>query len=240
MSGSADLKSNLRPRDQEMLGMGVALETDAHQLANGAAPAVGGDQPGAAVLRHSVRRPAGHAYPVLVLRDPGHLVLEQERGPVDLAEPVVEPADQLELLALQPVGVAGVAGEHRQVELGDPALLPVAELPDRADQPHPDHRVRRAALLQQVERRRVDRRGPVVDHDAGLLLEHGYGKAGARQQIRRHGPDRSAARDQNSVGRLRHVAPSRRRHARILRKAVPRYGPSGLLGMRAKTCNPSP
>src|SRR5262249_27005726 len=113
-------------------------------------------------------------------------VAEQQADVGDRPQPPMRPVHELELLALEPVGVARVAAEYREVELRDAAALTVAILHGRGLEAHGDERLGRAATLEQVERRRMKRRRPVVDDGRGLALEHGDRNALEREGERRN------------------------------------------------------
>ncbi len=197
-----------RAGDDEMLGMGIAVESDAEFLAHRRAAAVCGDQPLACKLGRSVGPLAGYGHAVVGLRQPRDPVAEDDLRTIDLVEPAVEIIDELELLALKPVGVVRILFEHRQVEFGDAPLLPVAELPGRAFQAALDEGLGDPRPLQQVERRRMERRCAVVELHALLRFYHGDRNAAPCEKIGGSGPHGTAARDQYSFGvSCRHFEP---------------------------------
>jgi hypothetical protein len=188
-----------RAGDEEVLGVGEALEADVHRLADLAPAAVGGDEE---VARE--RLPAGRTIDldldaVVALSHADHAVLEREFRAGNLRELAVEPVDELELLALQTVRMAGVVLQRGEVELGDLAPFAVAELAHRRDETHSEQRAFRPAFLQQVERGRMEGRGAVVELDARFALEHGDRDARAREEQRRERADRTAAGDDHAI-----------------------------------------
>ena len=182
-----------------MLGIGEAREADAERAPHGAAPAIGGDQIVAAKDLRSLGGAGGDADAVVVLRDLDRLVAEPQLDAGDRGQALIGPAHQLELLALQAIGMPRVPAQERQVEFGDLALAPVAVLHHRADQSHAQKRRGRAAFLEQIERRRMEGRGAIVENDFALALEHGHGNAALGEQQRRKRADRPAADDDHPI-----------------------------------------
>ncbi len=125
----------------------------------------------------------------------------------DVLQPRVQHLRQAPLLALQPVGVIRVAGQKPQIEGGDHAAAPVAELPGRTDETDRDHPVDDAESLEHVERRWMEGRGAQIARQIRRAFDERDRNSGVREQGCGHQPDRPRADDDDPI-RLR------RRHAR--------------------------
>ena len=99
------------------------------------------------------------------------------------------------MLALQPIGMAGFAFEHREIEHRAVAGRMQADLPVRAGDAALEHHVGDPERLQHVERGRMEGRGPQVAHDCALGLDNRHGYLLLGEQQRDAKPDRPAAGD---------------------------------------------
>jgi len=183
--------------DEEALGIGVALELDAHAAPYRAPGAVGADQViGLDLVRRAVDR-EGRAHAVSVLRDRLHARLEVESHVRHRLELGLDLLRKLPLLALQAEGVVGVAGQQLHVELGDHALLTVALLRVARHQALRHEGLGQAVGRQHVQRGRVEGRGAQVEVELRRGLDHRHLHPGTRQHERRHQAHGPRARDQD-------------------------------------------
>ena len=109
--------------------------------------------------------------------------------------------DQLQAVALQRVGEAGVAGQHGVVEhrygLGV-AAVPVMH--QGGHQPAALEALVQADVVEHLQRGRVDRAGPAnLVEEIDQPLDHQHPVAAAGQRQRQHQSHRTGASDQHSV-----------------------------------------
>ena len=190
-----------------MFGIGEALEIDVERLADGAAAAVRRDHEIGGKGALAIWRVRANHDLVLALAKVGDRMAEQQAHAGNGHEPRVHPVHQLELLALEPIGVPRVVAENREVELGDAAALAVAILHGRGLEAHGDQRLRHAAVLEQVEGRRMECRCPVIDDRRGLALEDRDGNARAGEDECRDRAYRPAADDHHAIVLAFHGVP---------------------------------
>jgi len=116
--------------------MGPAREIDAELLAHERPATVAGDRIVGGERHRAVRRLGRHGNGIVILRDADHAMPEAQDCGRRLDERAVGPADQLELLALQPERIGGVLAQQCEVEFGDLAEPAVAVLHRRRLQAH--------------------------------------------------------------------------------------------------------
>ena len=182
---------------EEALRVGVALELDVLAAPHGAPGAIGPDQMAGVDL---VRLPVdghGRTHAVTVLHhrlDAGLEVKTHVRHRVQLG---LDQLRQLPLLALQPEGVVGVAGQQLHVELGDHALLAVPLLGVARDQALADQCVGQPVAGQHVERGRVKGGGAQVHAEMRGSFDHRHAHPFARQHERTDKAHRAGASNQD-------------------------------------------
>ena len=190
--GCAHHQKPLRPSEP--------VEGDVQGLADVAAGAVGAHQEkaleapgGAAVLgyhRGDARRVFFH---------PGHFAGEEHFRPGHARQLLVQQPVELELLALEPVGVRRDVGDASEVELGDAArALPV--LKGGGLEPHGQKIVQHPGGGQHVEGGRMEGGGPQRFRQRGLCFQHGHRHPVLRQVQRHHEPHGSGSRHQHAIG----------------------------------------
>ena len=99
-----------------------------------------------------------------------------------LAQFLLEEPHQLPLLALHAIGMIGVARQHGQIERRNRPGLPIAKLPGRRLQSHLDHAGHDAELVQQIQRRGMERRSAQLHHELRLGRNKHGGNAAAPQR----------------------------------------------------------
>jgi hypothetical protein len=92
------------------------------------------------------------------------------------------------------------------VELGDQLLAgPIPELKDRRHQADTRHVGVEAVLAQQIERRRMRRRGARVGLQAAIVVEQPNWQSAPAEEPGAKEPDRPAAGDEDSAFLFRHA-----------------------------------
>ena len=186
-----------RAGDQPLVGIGEAVETDAERAADDARGAVGGDQVIARV-RFVARRPAhGDAHAVVVLIDAGDRVVEEQFDLGPVPQRLGGDAGQLELLALQPVGMVRQVRQAGEIEGRMVAAAAVAKLVGRRFQAHLQQPPGQPQRRQHVEGGRMEGRGPEVHRQVGFGLEDGDPDTGPGQDQRRDAAGGPGAGDQD-------------------------------------------
>ena len=158
-----------------------AFEGNAQKPAHGTAPAVRADQEIALEGPRSFGRLRDHLH---IVRADAHFHDVVRNAPLragDAHQLPVTPARELVLFAVNAVRMARVVLQHAEVEFGDQALLAIAVLHQRKNQPL-GHQLRRgAAFLQQLQGRRMPGGSAVFRAQLRVPLEHHDRDAGARQ-----------------------------------------------------------
>ena len=101
---------------------------------------------------------------------------------------------------MQPIRIWREVGEEAEIELGDGAATPVANLPGPDGNARRDHLLRDAVRFEHFERRWMKRAGARIDRERRFLLDHDDGYSSARQAERDREPDRSGAGDKHAIG----------------------------------------
>ena len=197
--------------------VGHAVEGQPQRLADGAAGPVGGHGEIGAVFG-AVGQPDDGAVAEVGGRDDraSELQLDQRIGP----EPLGQYLAELELLALQPVGVGGDVGDGGQVESGrHPApQVPVGEVAGL--QPPGDQLADDAQFVEQVEGGRMEGGSPQLQGQFRLGLHQGDRRAPPGQHRGGHAPDRPGP--DHDHPRPRHPSGALQDSGRAVRAGPPR------------------
>jgi hypothetical protein len=199
------LEGHARRDEQRGLGIGLPLEAQADGLAREAARAVRAEEKAGPHLLPLCGRD-GHA--LLVLRQVRKRCPETKGYPGFTLEARQEGEGELPLLALQPIGMPRLPGEHREIEDGALAARVQADLPIGADEPLGHEFARDAERLQHVEGRRMKGGRAQVAHDLRLRLEHLDVEPGAREEEGGAEADRARPRDDDLGVARSHPKPS--------------------------------
>jgi hypothetical protein len=196
-----------RGEHDEALRPGEAFERNAGAPAHRAAPAIGADQIGGAVLRDRAAAVTHlHRDRVRALRHIDYLMIEQHFDVRERAQTVEQKSCSLELLALHDKGMPRVVLKNGVIELRDQLLAwPVPELKDRRDQANARHVGVEVVLGEEIKRGWMRGRGPRVGLQAAIIIEQPDGKPAAAKEPGAKQSDRSAAGDQDSALVIRHA-----------------------------------
>ena len=137
------------------------------------------------------------------LRRVNHFAIEQDLDARTFAQAFENELRGLELLALHHDGMARVVLKNRMVELRDEfSAWSIPELEDRCDQTGARHivgkvTVGKAVFGQEIECRRMRRRGARVGLRAAIVVEQANGYSAAADEPCAKEPDRPAPGDQD-------------------------------------------
>src|SRR6266568_2170514 len=192
--------------DDAALRPGKAFERDAGTPAHGAAAAVSANEIAASVRRYARWSAHLHRDRMRGLRHVDHFVIEQDLDIRIGAQALQKKLCGFELFALHDERMPRVIFENGMVELGDQLLAwAVPKLKDRRDEADARHVTVETVLAQQIERRRMRRRGARVGLQAAIVVEQPNRHPAPAEKPGAKEADRSAASDQDSAFLIRHA-----------------------------------